>query len=454
MFHDGAARRRVVARWNMTATLLGSTAFLLAASSVGKAATIPLPRPRPEILRGEQFPTPKTDLAPSPCQQALTGLAVFEPLPPITGPGECAATDVVKVDAVLLPDKRRVAFSPSVTLRCPTADAVARWIGDDVAPTIAELGTSLRSVETLESFDCRPRDGIPGEKISEHGRANALDVRSFKLANGRSIALNDNAAVAEPLREKLRDSACARFSTVLGNGADAYHNSHVHLDLMERRNHYKICQWDVLDHNETGTLVAGKTAAAAPILAEAGGKNDVPPPRRRMAVDTKVVAGPWRDARRIPSAGDAEEQPVTMGPWTIAASRKGDKIENCAMTRSASQLGITFLRSEDGMLLVLDSKKWKLERGKAYAVRLVAGSRSVEAKALADLKAVRIALVDQALNKRLLTASALEVRAEGETLRVPLDESTAAFGRLDACFDKNRQASVDTNPFVAPNRKP
>jgi hypothetical protein len=173
-----------------------------------------------------------------------------------------------------------------------------------------------------------------------------------------------------------------------------------------------------------------------------------------MAVDTKVVAGPSRDARRISSARYAEEQPVTMGPWTVAVSYKGDKIENCSMTRSATQLGITFLRSEDGLLLVLDSKKWKLERGKAYAVRLVAGSRSVEAKALADLKAVRIALVDQALNKRLRTASALEVRAEGETLRVPLDESTAALGRLDACFDKNRQATVDTNPFVAPNRKP
>lgn len=334
------------------------------------------------------------------------------------------------------------------------ADAVARWLSDDVAPTIADLGTSLRSVETLDSFDCRPRDGIPGAKISEHGRANALDVRSFKLANGRSIALNDNAALAEPLREKLRDSACARFSTVLGNGADAYHNSHVHLDLIERRNHYKICQWDVRDHNETGALVAKKTAAAAPIPAEAGGASDVPLPRRRPVVDTNVVAGPWPGARRIAVASYAEEQSVTMGPWTIAASYNRDKFEDCSMARSTTQLGITFLRSEDGLLLVLDSKKWKLERGKAYTVRLVAGSRSVEAKALADLQAVRIALVDRALNKRLRTASALEVRGEGETLRVPLDGSTAAFGRLEACFDKNSQTSVDTNPFVAPNRKP
>ena len=42
----------------------------------------------------------------------LAELAVFDPLPPITGPRECKATDVVKVDAVLLPDEHRVTFSP------------------------------------------------------------------------------------------------------------------------------------------------------------------------------------------------------------------------------------------------------------------------------------------------------------------------------------------------------
>jgi hypothetical protein len=120
-------------------------------------------------------------------------------------------SDVVKVDAVILPHKHSVVFSPPVTLRCPTADTVAQWISNDVAPTIAALGTSLRSVESLDSFDFRPRNGIAGPKISEHGHANALDVRSFKLTNGGLIELN-NASVAKSLRERLRDSACARFS--------------------------------------------------------------------------------------------------------------------------------------------------------------------------------------------------------------------------------------------------
>jgi len=41
----------------------------------------------------------------------------------------------------------------------------------------------------------------------------------------------------------LKESACARFSTVLGPGSDGYHEDHVHLDLAQRRGGYKICQW-------------------------------------------------------------------------------------------------------------------------------------------------------------------------------------------------------------------
>ena len=86
----------------------------------------------------------------------------------------------------------------------------------------------------------------PARRLSEHGRANALDVRAFKLANGQSISLTDR-TVSRELRESVLHSMCARFTTVLGPGSDGYHEDHIHLDLMERRNNYKICQWDVWD---------------------------------------------------------------------------------------------------------------------------------------------------------------------------------------------------------------
>ena len=149
-----------------------------------------------------------------------------------------------------------------------------------------------------------------------------------------------------------------------------------------------------------------------------------------------------------------EEQTVTVGPWTISTSFKADKFDSCSMSRSIDGIDIALLRAPDGLLLFLQSEKWKLARGNAYTVRLVAGSRSVEARALAESKAVTIALVDSTLNERLRSADVLEVRGEGATLRVPLDGSTAALARLDACFDKNSRAGVDANPFVSHNHRP
>lgn len=147
-----------------------------------------------------------------------------------------------------------------------------------------------------------------------------------------------------------------------------------------------------------------------------------------------------------------DDQTVTLGLWSIATNYKTDKFESCTMNRSTGELGITFVRGQDGLLMLLDSPKWKLTRGKAYPVRLIAGTRSVDAQALADAKSVAIALEDSRLNSNLRMANVFEVRGQGATLRIPLDGSAAAFERLEKCFGKRETA--ETNPFVAPNRKP
>jgi hypothetical protein len=124
--------------------------------------------------------------------------------------------------------------------------AIADWIRADMAPLAASLGSVVSDLDNFDSFECRGRNRVVGARLSEHGRANALDVRALKLANGQSISLTDR-TVPRELRERVLYSVCARFSTVLGPGSDGYHEDHIHLDLMERRNNYKICQWDVLD---------------------------------------------------------------------------------------------------------------------------------------------------------------------------------------------------------------
>jgi hypothetical protein len=116
------------------------------------------------------------------------------------------------------------------------------------------------------------------------------------------------------------------------------------------------------------------------------------------------------------------------------------------MSRSNGELGITFVRARDGLSFILESKKWKFDRGKSYPVRLTAGSRSVNANALAETKSVSIRLDDR-LNSSLRSANNLELHAEGATLRVPLDNSSIAFERLDECFN-SREARLKQIPRV------
>jgi len=181
-----------------------------------------------------------TPNAPSACQLGLTTeIALIHPLASIKGPGSCGAEDIVRLDAVVLKDGRRIALTPAATLRCPMAEAVARWIREEVAPAAATLGSPVRTIVTGASYECRGRDRDPSAKVSEHGHANALDLRGLRLANGMAIDFTDKAAPKE-FRERMRQSACAAFSTVLGPGSDSYHANHIHLDLIERVGGYRL----------------------------------------------------------------------------------------------------------------------------------------------------------------------------------------------------------------------
>ena len=180
------------------------------------------------------------------CYERLAAVAQYAPVPMQPEPAQCAAIDLVQVGKVLMPDGTQVSFNPPPTLRCNMAEAVAQWIRAEVGPAAAELGAPLTAVTDVDSYQCRGRNNVPGAKLSEHGRGNALDISAIKLGNGALFNLTDP-LVSKPFREQMRALACGRFTTVLGPGSDAYHSDHIHLDRAERTRGYRICQWNVLD---------------------------------------------------------------------------------------------------------------------------------------------------------------------------------------------------------------
>jgi hypothetical protein len=176
-------------------------------------------------------------------------LAVAPSLPAVVGRGECGVADGVRLEAVWLRDKTRVALTPPAIVRCTFAEAIVQWVREDVAPAVRALGGPLKSLDNYAAYDCRGRNRVAGAKLSEHGKANALDIRSVKLANGTLLGLTDP-QVAKDFRLGLRKSTCARFTTVLGPGSDGYHEDHVHVDLAERAGGHRLCHWEVREPGE------------------------------------------------------------------------------------------------------------------------------------------------------------------------------------------------------------
>jgi hypothetical protein len=256
--------------------ILTGMVALMTAGQIAAAEPLPLPRPRPvPVVRPAAVPAPETELSPSACRLRLTELLAVAPsLPPLVGPGECGAPDVVRLEAVVLPDASRIAIKPPAILRCEMAEAVVQWVREEAVPQARALGAALRDIENYDSFDCRGRNRIPGAQLSEHGKANALDIRSLRLEGGRVVHPTDP-EVDKEFRSGLRRSVCGRFATVLGPGSDGYHEDHIHIDLAARRGGYRMCQWELREPDQA-TLPAGAAASGA-----ATGSAFVPLPRER-----------------------------------------------------------------------------------------------------------------------------------------------------------------------------
>jgi hypothetical protein len=300
----------------------------------------PLPQPRPAAALapdgkgkqvGEGSPaTPEIAPASSTCRLALTdSVAIAPSIPAITGPGACGGDDLVRLEAVVLPDGGRIAVKPAATLRCKMASAVADWIRSDMAALAEGLGSRVSELDNLDSFECRGRNRVTGAKLSEHGRANALDVGVLKLANGRTIDLTDR-AVERDLREKVLGSVCARFTTVLGPGSDGYHENHIHLDLIQRGNGYRICHWEIYDPMPAVAplLPTERPAEALRETAKETGKASEAVPERgavsrvvsqagsAAAMSAKVVPEP----RKRPATADAAGKVARDSPKSSASS--------------------------------------------------------------------------------------------------------------------------------------
>lgn len=221
--------------------------------AIGALARTPKPRPEPEpALMALVDPRGSVDAAPVPalepvsdadhaaCLLRLRALRVaFTEQAPIDPGGVCEVARPLVVTSV-----GGVALEPAATVNCATAEALAEWAAEVLAPTARRvLDAAPRAIVQASAYVCRPRNNVPGAKLSEHARANAIDIASIAFASRDALEIGDADADAGERRLELeiRTGACKHFTTVLGPGSDAAHATHLHFDLAERRGGYRLC---------------------------------------------------------------------------------------------------------------------------------------------------------------------------------------------------------------------
>ena len=161
------------------------------------------------------------------------------------GPSVCGAARPFTMSAA---GGGRVSMRPAALLRCPMIPQVERWVSQSVEPAARYyFGSALVEMKVAASYACRPINHQSGGRLSEHGYANALDISSFTLADGRTITVKGGWYGGERERLFLRavhDGACKHFTTVLGPNADRFHHDHFHMDLARhgRDGQRMICQ--------------------------------------------------------------------------------------------------------------------------------------------------------------------------------------------------------------------
>lgn len=122
------------------------------------------------------------------CRDVLTRLdAEVEYLSPLRE-GRCGDPAPVRLISIGKADPVRFKSSPTVS--CRMLEPLARWIDNGLQPAAAKhLEARVTELSVMSSYSCRTRYGRAGARISEHAFANALDIGSFGLADGRTVSV-------------------------------------------------------------------------------------------------------------------------------------------------------------------------------------------------------------------------------------------------------------------------
>lgn len=208
-------------------------------SEAGQAASPQKNGNWPRLLKqGQDKPAQQTtwteveiQVAQARCLDILKGLDIVAVgSPPVRENEECGAP--APIELISVGKNPEVTLSPTVTVTCDMAATLHQWVTRDLQPlAIKFLGAPIIRLDTMSSYSCRNAYGRTKSRLSEHGRANAVDIRSFTTARAstadlladwgptqRDIQAKIAAAKAEAARVEAAKAAEAAAKAVAAKG--------------------------------------------------------------------------------------------------------------------------------------------------------------------------------------------------------------------------------------------
>jgi hypothetical protein len=149
------------------------------------------PQPQADI-----WPEGEIQLAKARCTQILKQIDVVAIPEPGVRQGECGSPAPVRL--VSIGKKPEVAISPPALVTCDFAQALHNWVKTDLQPLSRKhLGSEIIKIENMSDYSCRTAYGRAKNRLSEHGRANALDIRGFVTAKAEAAMVLEDWGMTE-----------------------------------------------------------------------------------------------------------------------------------------------------------------------------------------------------------------------------------------------------------------
>jgi hypothetical protein len=154
------------------------------------------------------------------CQALLANLnVVFIQSGPIKEK-ECGAP--APIELISIGTSPQVSLSPPPIVTCDMAAALSTWLDQDVQPAARQLlGGPVIRLEIMSAYSCRNAYARRNTRLSEHGRANAVDIAGFITERGDLAGLKSDwgetsrdiefkIAAAKAEAERLAKAAAAK----------------------------------------------------------------------------------------------------------------------------------------------------------------------------------------------------------------------------------------------------